>query len=133
MEDKRVYHRILNRAKVAVKDNDRLRGLLLNVGDKLSKVGDESEEGKGFLKLLKLLVRMVRAHLNGSYRSFSPVTLLMFVFALVYFITPIDLIPDFVPVLGFTDDVTVAFMIMKRFSSDIDKYREWEETGIVQE
>lgn len=132
MSDRRVYHRILDRAREVVKDNDRLKGVLVSAGDRLSKIGDGTNESKGFLRQLKLLVRMVRAHINGSYRAFAPMTLLMFVFALLYFITPIDLIPDFVPALGFTDDIAVAIMIMRRFSTDIEKYREWEEAQVVE-
>lgn len=126
MKDKRTYHRILDRAKGIVKDNDRLKNLLLNVGKKLANIGDGSEESRGFVGQLKLLIRMIRAHVNGTYRAFSPMTLIMFAFALVYFITPIDLIPDFIPALGFTDDIAVALMIMRRFSGDIEEYKQWE-------
>lgn len=132
MSDRKIYHRILDRAKEMVKDNARLRGMIVKAGEKLSRVGDGSEESKGFMDQLKLLIRMVRAHASGAYRAFAPMTLLMFVFAILYFITPIDLIPDIVPVLGFTDDITVALLIMKRFSADIEQYRKWEEAEIVQ-
>ena len=74
---------------------------------------------------------MVRAHVTGAYRAFSPVSLLMFVFALVYFITPIDVLPDFIPALGFTDDLTVVLLILKRFSADVEKYRTWEQTNLT--
>ena len=127
MEDRGIYHKVLDRAKGIVKDNERLRKLLLTVGEKLSKIGDGSSESNGFVAQLKLLIRMVRAHINGAYRAFAPMTLVMFAFALIYFITPIDLIPDFVPALGFTDDIAVALMIMRRFSSDIEEYKQWEE------
>ena len=127
MEDRRVYHRILDRARGMIKDNDRIRNLLLSVGKKLSKVGDGSDESTGFVAQLKLLIRMMRAHISGAYRAFTPMTLIMFAFALIYFITPIDLIPDFVPLLGFTDDIAVALMIMRRFSEDIEEYKQWEE------
>ena len=132
MSDRRKYHRILDRAKSVVNDNNRIRAVLIGVGEKLSRVGDDSDESRGFFNQLKLMVRMVRAHINGSYPAFAPLTLIMFVFALLYFITPIDMIPDFVPVLGFTDDIAVALMIMKRFSSDIEKYRQWEQSELSQ-
>ena len=132
MRERRVYHRILDRAKEMAGNNQRLKGLLLKVGDKLSRIGDGSEESSGFLGQLKLLVRMVRTHINGSYRAFAPMTLVMFVFALLYFITPVDLIPDLIPALGFTDDIAVALMIMRRFSSDIEKYREWEQSQLAE-
>ena len=126
MEDRRIYHRVFDKTKNMVKDNERLKKLVLTVGEKLSKIGDGSSDSKRFVAQLKLLIRMVRAHVNGAYRAFAPMTLIMFVFALVYFITPIDLIPDFVPALGFTDDIAVALMIMRRFSSDIEEYKHWE-------
>jgi uncharacterized membrane protein YkvA (DUF1232 family) len=123
---------VLDRAKSAVQDNDRLRELLIDVGEKLVKVGDGTGESKNFVKLLKMLIRMVSSHISGAYRSFSPMTLLMTAFCLIYFMTPLDLIPDFVPALGFTDDLAVTVMIMKRFTEDIDKYREWEQSHLSQ-
>jgi len=129
MEKRTIYHRILDRAKSMIKDNDRLKNLITNVGKKLSTVGDGSQTSRGFAAQLKLLVRMIRAHISGAYRAFAPMTLVMFAFALIYFITPIDLIPDFVPALGFTDDIAVALMIMRQFSSDIEEYKQWEDVS----
>ena len=43
-----------------------------------------------------------------------------------YLLTPIDLIPDFIPVLGYLDDVAVVGFLMKRISGDLDRFREWE-------
>ena len=80
MSERKVYHRILDRAKEIVGDNQRLKNLLLNVGEKLSKVGDGSEQSVGFLGQLKLLIRMIRAHITGTYNGFAPITLIMFVF-----------------------------------------------------
>lgn len=132
MSESHIYNRVLNRAKSAIRDNDRLREVLIDVGEKLVKVGDETSESKSFVKLIKMLIRMVSSHISGSYRSFSPGTLLMAVFSLIYFITPLDLIPDFIPALGFTDDLAVTVMIMRRFTEDIDKYRDWEQSQLSQ-
>ena len=132
MAESLLYNRVLNRAKSAIQDNDRLRELLIGVGEKLVNVGDGTGESQSFVKLIKMLIRMISSHISGAYRSFSPLTLLMTVFSLIYFITPLDLIPDFVPALGFTDDLAVTVMIMKRFTEDIDKYREWEQSHLSQ-
>lgn len=35
--------------------------------------------------------------------------------ALAYFIAPFDIVPDFVPVVGYFDDLTIMFFVMERF------------------
>jgi len=52
----------------------------------------------------------------------------MVVFGLVYFVMPVDMIPDLLPAMGFTDDLAVLLMIFKRFSTDIDRFRQWEQS-----
>ena len=39
--------------------------------------------------------------------------------ALGYFILPIDIIPDFIPVLGFTDDAATLVSVIKTISKNI--------------
>jgi uncharacterized membrane protein YkvA (DUF1232 family) len=50
--------------------------------------------------------------------------------ALIYFITPLDLIPDFIPVTGFLDDFTVIIWVFRSFQSEIDEFIEWEKDSI---
>ena len=40
--------------------------------------------------------------------------------ALGYFILPIDLIPDFIPIVGYADDLTALYVALKKVSSYID-------------
>jgi uncharacterized membrane protein YkvA (DUF1232 family) len=46
------------------------------------------------------------------------------IFALAYFISSFDLIPDAVPVLGFFDDALVVAEVVYMFSADIRRYEE---------
>jgi uncharacterized membrane protein YkvA (DUF1232 family) len=46
------------------------------------------------------------------------------VFALAYFISTFDLIPDAVPVLGFFDDALVVAEVVYMFSADIRRYED---------
>ena len=43
--------------------------------------------------------------------------------ALIYLITPIDAIPDFIPALGLTDDVGIILAAVAKLAADLQKYR----------
>jgi uncharacterized membrane protein YkvA (DUF1232 family) len=45
------------------------------------------------------------------------------VFALLYFITPIDIIPDTIPVVGFLDDAGIIAAAIKLYADDIEPYK----------
>jgi uncharacterized membrane protein YkvA (DUF1232 family) len=50
----------------------------------------------------------------------------MIIAAIVYFVMPLDLIPDFLAGFGFVDDAAVLGWTVKTLSSDIDAFTEWE-------
>jgi uncharacterized membrane protein YkvA (DUF1232 family) len=45
------------------------------------------------------------------------------VFALLYFITPLDLFPDYIPVAGWLDDAGVIAAALKLYADDIEPYK----------
>jgi len=74
---------------------------------------------------LQILLRMVRSWLGGRY---SPpiVTVLGGIAALVYFVDPLDMIPDTVPVLGYLDDTAVITALVRMNLTAVSKFRNWE-------
>jgi len=47
---------------------------------------------------------------------------------ILYFVMPIDLIPDFIPVVGFVDDAGVIWAVVKQIKTDLDNFLAWEIT-----
>ena len=45
---------------------------------------------------------------------------------LLYFVLPVDLIPDIIPVIGYLDDLAVLTTIMTSLKGEIDEYRSWK-------
>lgn len=125
MSDKRV-NRIKEKAKEIVSNNEKIKALISTVRKKLDKLSTDAEERSSFIYQVLVLVRMLRAHIKGEYSAFSTATILTIVFGLVYFITPLDLIPDFIPGLGLTDDISIIYMVFKSIADDISKFRYWE-------
>ncbi|MBL7834088.1 MAG: DUF1232 domain-containing protein [Cyclobacteriaceae bacterium] len=50
--------------------------------------------------------------------------------AIIYFLNPIDLIPDFIPVLGLTDDFSVLLWVYNTVTHEIDKFLTWERANL---
>lgn len=75
-----------------------------------------------------LMIRLVRAWLCGSYRNMSYKNMLIIVAGLLYFLSPIDLVPDFLGVFGFLDDVAILGFVLSRMQAEIAQFRQWERT-----
>lgn len=72
---------------------------------------------------LTLLIDYVTDIAKGRYKGYSIVKLTIAVAAIIYVVSPIDLIPDAIPVMGFTDDVTVILWAMKQIHDELQKYK----------
>jgi uncharacterized membrane protein YkvA (DUF1232 family) len=100
--------------------------------DALQKASNNSGN-KGVIELilskLTMLGRLVKAYVKGDYRAVPTETLLKILASFIYFISPIDILPDFLPVLGLTDDLALLGWVVKSIDSDLKKFEEWEITG----
>lgn len=60
---------------------------------------------------------------SGRYKDYSMTALITLVAGMVYVVSPIDIIPDFIPIVGFTDDITVFLFVLKSINDELEKYR----------
>ncbi len=74
------------------------------------------------------MVEMVDAYVKKEYTAIPPATIVYVVAALIYVLTPVDLIPDFIPVLGYADDIAVILLVRLGLEKDMAKFREWKIT-----
>lgn len=76
-------------------------------------------------------LRLLVAWARRSYRQVSSPSLLVLVAALIYFVTPVDIIPDTLGVIGFVDDVAVIETAVEAVRAELDRFRAWEETNAL--
>lgn len=72
----------------------------------------------------RLAGSLVRDYAKGEYRQVPWWTVLSGAAALVYFFSPIDIIPDFIPVLGLIDDAIVLRFVLRALQEDLRLYAE---------
>ncbi len=97
-----------------------------------NKLTDKESKTNKFRQLFEValtLVRLVRAYISGDYREIPTSTIVSGLAVLLYVLSPIDLVPDFIPVVGFLDDLSLVSWFMGKFQGEITRFREWEQTG----
>jgi uncharacterized membrane protein YkvA (DUF1232 family) len=75
---------------------------------------------------LHLLFDLVTAWRKGDYRKIPTGSILMIIATIIYFVSPIDIIPDFLVGLGIIDDAAVIGFTLKQISSDLEKFKVWK-------
>ncbi len=75
---------------------------------------------------VRTLYSLFKDTVNGKY-NMPPASVAMIGGGLLYFILPADFIPDFIPVVGYLDDLTVLTTIMNSLKNEISAYRIWLE------
>ena len=67
--------------------------------------------------------------LANSFNKKYPVpkkTVLVITVALLYLISPVDFIPDIIPLLGFADDIALLAFASGLIKDDLEDYRVWK-------
>ena len=76
---------------------------------------------------LRLLVPLIKDYWKGTYRDVSVKSIVIFVAALTYIISPIDLIPDYIIGLGQIDDTVILGLSLYFLEKDLQKYKNWKD------
>jgi uncharacterized membrane protein YkvA (DUF1232 family) len=72
-----------------------------------------------------LMGQMLKAYAAGDFKL-EMATLVKLVSVLLYFISPIDLLPDFLPMLGFTDDLALLAWVIGSLDSELERFKTFQ-------
>lgn len=104
------------------------------VNEAADKLADEKSKDNKFKQLFTAaltLVRLVRSYATGDYRQIQSSTIVSGLAVLLYVLSPIDLVPDFIPVVGFLDDLSLVGWFIGKFTAELTRFREWEQQQTV--
>lgn len=119
------------RKAVKLVENGKKLKKLIDSG--LKKANLKAKSIKGFVDDLKKLIRMISAYAKKEYTDFSVITLVYIIGAVVYFVNPFDVIPDFLFGFGFVDDATVVAFVIKKIQSELTQFTLWEANNVIEE
>jgi len=92
----------------------------------INKKFSETNSLSKYKELGKILIGMLKDIKNGVYQQVPWFTIATIVMALLYVLNPMDIIPDFIPGLGYIDDMAVLSIGMGWIQSDLHKYLDWK-------
>lgn len=88
----------------------------------------------GALAEIPILLSLLKSYAKKEYTIIPLGSIVAVVSAFLYFISPIDLLPDVLPGIGYLDDAAVIAGCLKLIASDLEEYKEWRrKTGRLME
>lgn len=97
------------------------------VEDAMRKLADHPHVFAKIKDEFESLLRLVKACVTGRYKQLPWTSILTSVAAIIYFVNPFDLVPDFIIGAGLLDDATVIAMAVNALSKDLAAFRVWEQ------
>ena len=100
------------------------------LGNNFTVIPHRHTEGKAAITSIKknlncyvvLFSELIKAYVQGSYTKLPLITLVKITAALLYFVMPFDFIPDFLPLVGFADDLAIVVWVGKAIKEELDEF-----------
>lgn len=119
----REYEKRFNKAKKLLDNPDKLETTLQKLDKKFKKLSVIGET----LMLVPEMIDLVRSFIKKEYKNIPVGTIIGIISALIYVLSPIDLVPDAIPGAGLLDDASVVLLCLNSGAKDdLKKYRKWK-------
>lgn len=108
--------------KINLKDIDKV----FKKSGRIAEIFMKNKQLAEFRDSLKIMLSLVKDYIDGNYKEVPYYSIAAIVAALLYVLSPIDLIPDYIPVFGYIDDAAVVKACLIMIDKDIEKYKKWK-------
>ena len=116
-----VLNKTYAEARKKLEDPDQVEKILQQMEKNL-----ETIPGFGdWLADVPAMISLIRSYIRKEYREVPVASIIAALAAVIYVVSPVDLIPDFIPGAGMLDDAAVFVICWKMIHDDVDKYQAW--------
>ncbi|QED38904.1 DUF1232 domain-containing protein [Antarcticibacterium arcticum] len=118
-------------------DEDYVSGEITKIeGDDVEVVMDNEEQIsekmtssnvlKKYTELGKVMFGMLKDYRKGVYTNVPWFTIAAIAFGFLYILNPFDMVPDFIPGIGYIDDFAVFTFGLRFIETDLHNYLDWK-------
>ena len=119
------FRRYRERAQRLVESPEEVAGLAAAAAQKLAKATGLPGRFRAVRDELTTFIALLKAWVNGDYRDVSTRTLVTVIAAVLYFVVPFDLIPDFIAAIGLLDDAAVIGYVIGVVRDEMAAFERW--------
>lgn len=113
-------------ARRILEDESKVYKLLENAKKIIKKIKNVPVIG-GFVDDLVTLFELIGDYAKGNYTKIPFRIIVSAVAGVIYLVSPIDIIPDFIPIVGWLDDAAVLTLLLNSgLALEIRKYKKWK-------
>ena len=113
-----------SKAKNVLRDKETLDDLLVRLERKLKVIPKIGEK----LSYIPTFIQLLKAYYTKEYTKIPLVSLVSITSALLYFVNPLDLIPDPIPGVGYLDDAAIIGACFLLVETDIKEFIQWRDS-----
>ncbi len=124
LQDKKIDEAYVEEKISKIDDGD--VEILMDNEEEISKKISGSNSLAKYKELGKLMIAMVKDVKRGAYPNVPWFTIATVVMTLLYVLNPLDIIPDFIPGIGYVDDLAILSIGMGWIESDLHRYLDWK-------
>jgi uncharacterized membrane protein YkvA (DUF1232 family) len=115
--------KLLKEAAVLLRDPVMVNRLMVSA----SGIWDANKQKFSHLKDdFDIALRALSAYKKGVYKKIPLRSILMIIASLIYFVNPLDLVPDFILGAGYLDDLALIAYCFGIIRKDLREFEEWE-------
>lgn len=111
------------KAEKILNDKEKMNEFLKRLENNLNNTTLEGEKFQKIPELIELLKRYV----DYEYTEISQKSITTIICTLLYWLAPIDVIPDTTPGIGYDDDNMIMDTCLKQIGIELKEYQEWKE------